>query len=97
MFISRLLPVIRTFIALPAGIARMPRLRFHVYTFVGSFPLCLMLAYVGRVLGEKWETDPRLITWFHRFDAVILAVIVAGAAWFVWSRWQHRIRGEEKT
>jgi membrane protein DedA with SNARE-associated domain len=94
VFISRLLPVVRTFIALPAGIARMPRLRFHVYTFVGSFPWCLMLAYVGRVLGEKWETDPRLKTWFHRFDAVIMAVIVAGAAWFVWSRWQHRIRAE---
>ena len=96
VFISRLLPVVRTFIALPAGIARMPRLRFHLYTFVGSFPWCLMLAYVGRLLGEKWETDPRLKTWFHRFDAVILAVIVIGAVWFVWSRWQHRIRAEEK-
>jgi membrane protein DedA with SNARE-associated domain len=96
VLISRMLPVIRTFIALPAGMARMPRLRFHVYTFVGSFPWCLMLAYVGRVLGERWETDPRLKTWFHRFDAVILAVIVIGAVWFVWSRWQHRIRAEEK-
>ncbi len=91
VFLSRLLPVVRTFIALPAGMARMPRLRFHVYTFVGSFPWCLMLAYIGRKLGEKWETDPRLKLWFHRFDAVILAVLVAGVAWFVWSRWQHRI------
>jgi membrane protein DedA with SNARE-associated domain len=93
---SRMLPVIRTFIALPAGIARMPRLRFHVYTFVGSLPWCLMLAYVGMKLGEKWETDPRLKSWFHRLDAVILAVIVIGAVWFVWSRWQHRIRADEK-
>jgi membrane protein DedA with SNARE-associated domain len=91
VFVSRLLPVVRTFIALPAGIARMPRLRFHLYTFVGSFPWCLMLAYVGRKLGERWETDPRLKIWFHRFDVVILAVIVAGVVWFVWSRWQHRI------
>ncbi len=95
VFLSRMLPVVRTFIALPAGVARMPRVRFHVYTFVGSFPWCLMLAYVGRVLGEKWETDPRLKIWFHRFDVVILALILVGVAWFVWSRWQHRIRTSE--
>jgi len=92
VFIARLLPVIRTFIALPAGIARMPRLRFHVYTFVGSWPWCLMLAYIGMKLGERWETDPRLKLWFHRFDAVIVAVLLAGAAAFLWSRWAHRIR-----
>jgi len=92
VFVARLLPVIRTFIALPAGIARMPRLRFHIYTFVGSWPWCLMLAYIGMKLGERWETDPRLKLWFHRFDAVIVVVILAGAAAFVWSRWAHRIR-----
>jgi len=92
VFFSRLLPVIRTFIALPAGIARMPRLRFHVYTFVGSWPWCLGLAWVGIKLGEKWDTDPRLKTWFHRFDGIIGALLVLGIIWFVWSRWQHRIR-----
>jgi membrane protein DedA with SNARE-associated domain len=92
VFISRMLPVVRTFIALPAGVARMPRVRFHIYTFVGSFPWCLMLAYVGMKLGEKWETDPRLKIWFHRFDVVIGAVIVLGIVWFVWSRWRHRMR-----
>ncbi|HVP50512.1 MAG TPA: DedA family protein [Terriglobales bacterium] len=92
VFIARLLPVIRTFIALPAGIARMPRLRFHVYTFVGSWPWCFVLAYVGMKLGEKWETDPRLKLWFHRFDVVILVVLLAGTAAFLWSRWAHRIR-----
>ena len=92
VFIARLLPVIRTFIALPAGIARMPRLRFHVYTFVGSWPWCFVLAYIGMKLGEKWETDPRLRLWFHRFDAVIVAVFLAAAAAFLWSRWAHRIR-----
>ena len=96
VFIARLLPVIRTFIALPAGIARMPRLRFHVYTFVGSWPWCLMLAYIGMKLGERWETDPRLKLWFHRFDAVILAALLAGAAAFVWSRWAHRIRTSDR-
>ena len=92
VFVARLLPVVRTFIALPAGVARMPRLRFHLYTFAGSWPWCFMLAYIGMKLGEKWETDPRLKVWFHRFDAVILGMILVAAAWFLWSRWAHRIR-----
>jgi len=92
VFLSRLLPVVRTFIALPAGVARMPQLRFHLYTFVGSWPWCLGLAYVGLKLGERWDSDPRLKMWFHRFDAVILAIGLAAVAWFVWSRWQGRIR-----
>ncbi len=90
VFVSRLLPVIRTFIALPAGIARMPRLRFHVYTFVGSWPWCYMLAYIGLKLGEKWNTDPRLKIWFHRFDALIGGILVLGIAWFVWNHWKNR-------
>jgi membrane protein DedA with SNARE-associated domain len=92
VFLARLLPVVRTFIALPAGIGRMPRVPFHIYTFVGSWPWCFVLAYIGMKLGEKWETDPRLKLWFHRLDAVILGLILAAAAWFVWSRWAHRIR-----
>src|SRR5947209_1417604 len=50
VLLARLLPVVRTFIALPAGIARMPQLRFHVYTFIGSWPWCYALAYVGMKL-----------------------------------------------
>jgi membrane protein DedA with SNARE-associated domain len=92
VFASRLLPVIRTFIALPAGVARMPRLRFHAYTFAGSWPWCLGLAWIGLKLGEKWDSDPRLKVWFHRFDIIIGGMIVLGVIWFVWSRWQHRIR-----
>ena len=93
--IARLLPVIRTFIALPAGIARMPRLKFHIYTFVGSWPWCFMLAYVGMRLGERWDTDPRLKMWFHRLDALILAVILVAVVYFVWSHVQHRVGREE--
>ncbi len=92
VFVSRLLPVVRTFIALPAGIARMPRLRFHVYTFLGSWPWCFLLAYVGFKLGEQWNKNALLKTWFHRFDVVILLVLVTGVAWFVWSHWQHRVK-----
>jgi membrane protein DedA with SNARE-associated domain len=89
IFVARLLPVVRTFIALPAGVARMPRLRFHVYTFLGSWPWCLALAYLGMKLGQNWRA---LGKYFHQFDIVIGALIVVGLAWFVWSRWQHRIR-----
>jgi membrane protein DedA with SNARE-associated domain len=95
VFVSRLLPVIRTFIALPAGVARMNQPKFHFYTFIGSWPWCLGLAYVGMKLGQRWDSDPRLRIWFHRFDAVILAVILIGIVVFVWTRWQGRIRASD--
>src|SRR5271163_2825302 len=86
VFIGRLLPVVRTFIAFPAGLARMPMLKFQIYTFAGSWPWCFGLAYVGMVLGARWDSDPELRRLFHEFDAIILLVLVAGFAWFVWSR-----------
>jgi membrane protein DedA with SNARE-associated domain len=89
VFIGRLLPVVRTFIALPAGIARMPRVRFHVYTFLGSWPWCFGLAWLGMKLGENWRG---LGKYFHKFDAAILAVLAVGIAWFLWSHWQNRLR-----
>jgi len=92
VFLGRLLPVIRTFIALPAGIARMPRLRFHIYTFLGSWPWCYGLAWVGMKLGERWETDPRLRQWLHRLDVVILVLGLAACTWFIWSHWKNRLR-----
>jgi membrane protein DedA with SNARE-associated domain len=95
VFIGRLLPVIRTFIALPAGIGKMPRLRFHVYTFIGSWPWCFVLAWVGMKLGERWDKDPRLKEWFHRMDAVIVLVLLVGIALFVWSHWKGRVRAAE--
>ena len=89
VFVARLMPVIRTFIALPAGIARMPRLRFHVYTFLGSWPWCLGLAWLGMKLGENWR---QLGKYFHRFDAVILLSLAIGVFWFIRSHWQNRLR-----
>lgn len=85
VFVARLLPVVRTFIALPAGIARMRQAKFHVYTFVGSLPWCLMLAYVGRWAGANWQ-EAGLGKWLHRLDFVIVLAIVGGAVWFVRSR-----------
>ena len=92
VFFGRLLPVVRTFIAFPAGLARMPMLKFQVYTFLGSWPWCFALAYIGYVLGARWNSDPTFRKLFHDFDAVIAAVLVAGFAWFVWSRWRERRR-----
>jgi membrane protein DedA with SNARE-associated domain len=92
VFIGRLLPVVRTFIALPAGIARMPRGKFHLYTFVGSWPWCYALAYCGYALGERWDSDPRLKQWLHRFDALIVAVLLIGIIYFVQSHWRNRMR-----
>src|ERR1700739_4380618 len=89
VFIARLLPVIRTFIALPAGVARMPRGRFHIYTFLGSWPWCFMLAWLGMKLGQNWRS---LGKYFRQFDTVIGLLLLAGIVWFVWSHWQNRLR-----
>lgn len=88
VFFARLLPVVRTFIALPAGIARMNFLRFNVYTFLGSLPWCLALAYAGVKLGERWTI---LREYFHRFDSVIIILILAGVVWFIRHRWKNRL------
>ena len=89
VFIARLLPVIRTFIAFPAGVSRMNVARFHIYTFLGSLPWCLALAYAGMKLGERWVT---LREYFHRFDAVLGVAIILFAVWFIHNRWKNRLR-----
>jgi membrane protein DedA with SNARE-associated domain len=94
VFIGRLLPVVRTFIAFPAGLARMPMAKFQIYTFLGSWPWCFGLAYVGFLLGDQWNSNPTLRSLFHRFDAVIVVVLLAGFAWFVWARWREAHRSE---
>lgn len=95
VLLARLLPVVRTFIAFPAGIAKMNQLKFHIYTFIGSWPWCFGLAWVGMKLGEKWDTDPRFEQAFHRFHLVVEIAILAGIAWFIWSHINHRNRREE--
>lgn len=84
VFVARLLPVVRTFIALPAGIARMDQVKFHLYTFAGSLPWCLALAWLGARIGESYHTVLR--PWFHRFDFVIGILLLVGAAYFIRSR-----------
>ena len=95
VFLARLLPVVRTFIAFPAGIAKMPQVRFHVYTFLGSWPWCFALAYVGMKLGQGWETDPRFKAVFHEFHTVIVVLLLIGIVWFLWSHLKGRSSAEE--
>jgi membrane protein DedA with SNARE-associated domain len=94
VLVGRMLPIVRTFIAFPAGVAKMNQLRFHIYTFIGSWPWCYALAYVGMRLGASWNSDPRFKEVFHRFHLGVELVIVAGAVWFVSSHWKNRIRTE---
>ena len=89
VFTARLLPAIRTFIAFPAGVARMNIPRFIFYTFAGSLPWCLGLAYVGQKLGEQWNKDETLKTWFHRFDFLIGIAGLLLAGWWVWRHIKH--------
>ena len=88
VFFSRLLPVIRTFIAFPAGVARMDFWKFNLYTFLGSFPWCLGLAYAGYQMGAHWQT---LRIYFHKFDFVIGALLMVGAIAYIWRHWKHRV------
>ena len=94
VFASRLLPVIRTFIAFPAGVARMNLTRFVIYTFAGSLPWCLGLAYVGQLLGEQWDKNDTLKSWFHRFDFVIGIIGLIFAVWWVWRHIKHSRRSD---
>ena len=86
VLIGRMLPVIRTFIALPAGIAGMPQARFHLYTFIGSWPWCFLLTYVGMRLGKAWRTSSELASVFHYADYLIAGIIFLVLARFVFGR-----------
>jgi len=94
VLIGRMLPIIRTFIAFPAGVAKMNQFRFHLYTFIGSWPWCYALAYVGMKLGASFDTDPRFKEVFHRFHLGVEAVLLAAAIYFIASHWKNRIRTE---
>ncbi len=89
IFVGRLLPVIRTFIAFPAGVSRMAMGRFVIYTFAGSYIWCWGLAWVGLTLGQNWNT---LGVYFHRFDAVIGVILLVGVIWYVRRHLKHMKR-----
>ena len=93
VLVCRLLPFVRSFIAFPAGVARMPLVRFHIYTFVGSWPWCFALAWVGMKLGVAWRTDPRLSHVLHSADVVVVGSLLVGFVWFVWHQIAKRRAG----
>ena len=92
VFASRMLPVVRTFISVPAGIARMNFWKFSFYTFVGSYPWSLGLAYGGYKLGENWEDLRRVM---RPFDFPIAGIIIVVVAWFIYHRIKT-IRSEQR-
>jgi membrane protein DedA with SNARE-associated domain len=88
-FFSRLLPIVRTYISLPAGITKMPFVKFCVYTFLGSFPWCLLLAYVGTVVGNNLSV---LTPIFRSFEVIIIIALVILVALYIW----RHIRNDRK-
>ncbi len=92
VFFSRMLPIVRTFISLPAGVAKMPFWRFTVYTLAGCIPWVLMLALIGQSVGDNWEQ------WRHKlgyFDYVVLAAVVGGAIYLLIRRRRGGGDGED--
>lgn len=83
VFFGRMLPIVRTFISLPAGVAQMPFLRFSVLTLLGAIPWNLMLVVIGYQLSERWE-EAR--DYLHFIDYAVIAAILLGAAYLA-VRW----------
>jgi len=90
-FLSRLLPIVRTFISFPAGVVRMNFVRFTVFSFVGSFIWCGLLALGGRAFGENWEELRALM---RPFDIPIALAILAGIGWYICHHMRKGRRGE---
>jgi len=91
VLIGRMLPIVRTFIAFPAGVAKMNQFRFHLYTFIGSWPWCYALAYVGMKLGARFQTDPRFKAFFDKFHHGVELILLLGVVLFVWTHWKNRM------
>lgn len=88
-FTSRLLPIVRTFISLPAGIADMNVVKFGIFTFIGSLFWSGVLAYLGLKLGQNWET---INPYFQKFQYIIIILGVAAVAYYIY---QHLKRGKD--
>lgn len=85
VLISRVLPIIRTFISLPAGIVEMDLKKFSIYTFVGSLPWCFVLACIGFMLGPNWNIIEK---YFHYMDIVVVIAVVILAIYLVHKYWR---------
>jgi membrane protein DedA with SNARE-associated domain len=85
VFFTRMLPIIRTFISLPAGVARMPFWRFTWLTLLGCIPWVTLLAFIGREVGDSWEEWRDKL---HYFDYLVIVVAVGGLIWLLIRRWR---------
>ncbi len=94
VFATRLMPVVRTFISVPAGVSRMNIWRFSAYTFAGAFPWSLGLAWGGYLLGDNWES---LRSAMRPFDIPIILVVLAAIAWYIWHKRRELRRDAEET
>lgn len=94
IFFSRMLPVVRTFISLPAGIARMPFGIFLIYTALGSLPWSLALVYAGKSLGDNWES---LRPVFQKFDYVIVTIAVIAVAYYIYRHVSRAVASAPET
>ncbi len=81
VFISRMLPIIRTFISFPAGVSRVPLVPFLFLSLAGSLPWCYLLTWAGVKLGQNWHTVGKYL---HGVDYIVAAVIILSAAYWIW-------------
>jgi membrane protein DedA with SNARE-associated domain len=84
VLISRVLPVIRTFISLPAGIAEMDFKKFTLYTLLGSIPWCFALGYIGYILGPNWNTIEK---YFRYMDIIVVIGVIFVVAYLIYEYW----------
>jgi membrane protein DedA with SNARE-associated domain len=89
VFFGRLLPIVRTYISFPAGIARMSLKKFAFYTFLGALPWCLLFTWLGVKMENNWDLIRQKL---HTFDLAIGILIIAGIAWYVWRHIRNRKR-----
>jgi membrane protein DedA with SNARE-associated domain len=87
VFWARMIPIVRTFISLPAGVARMPYWKFITYTFLGCVPWMVALTLIGRAAGDNWDKWKNHLEFF---DYTVALLIVAAIAWFVFKWWRGR-------
>ncbi len=92
-FFSRLLPIVRTFISLPAGLGKMPLVKFSLYTFAGSLLWSALLAWIGWVLGANWHN---LSQYFRQFDYLILVLLVVGVVWWGWKHVRGMMKNKQQ-
>lgn len=83
IFFSRMLPIIRTFISFPAGVAKMPLGKFSFYTFFGSLPWAFFLTYTGIIMGENWSG---IEVYFRKFDWLIVILTIFVICWWLWKK-----------